>query len=230
MQKFPFKNGLSLTIEYTECTSSFFRNLVASVCSKQAKSADPQWRKLIPLERQFHSKKLSFFHKKEAEHSFELALSICVLYLRIFNREIQKFSLEKRGGGGLKTCLWWTIIMITKIPGEVSTPLHLPYRYLSKIRSRVRIWRAGQHTPTTIYQELPPPPPPLGVLPYTCLTGIGLKLLVFSITPFKIDQNKKQNPSIDKFQNLGNERRKICKDPRQGSGRRNISYTRVSKR
>ena len=32
-------------------------------------------------------------------------------------------------------------------------------------------------------------------------------LLVFSVTPFKIDQNKKQNRSIDKVQNLGNERR-----------------------
>ena len=32
-------------------------------------------------------------------------------------------------------------------------------------------------------------------------------LLVFSVTPFKIDQNKKQNPLIDKVQNLGNERR-----------------------
>ena len=33
------------------------------------------------------------------------------------------------------------------------------------------------------------------------------KLLVFSATPFKIHQNKKQNRSIDKVQNLGNERR-----------------------
>ena len=32
-------------------------------------------------------------------------------------------------------------------------------------------------------------------------------LLVFSVTPFKIDQNKNQNHSIDKVQNLGNERR-----------------------
>ena len=30
-------------------------------------------------------------------------------------------------------------------------------------------------------------------------------LLVFSVTPFKIDQNKNQNRSIDKVQNLGNE-------------------------
>ena len=32
-------------------------------------------------------------------------------------------------------------------------------------------------------------------------------LLVFSVTPSKIDQNKNQNHSTDKVQNLGNERR-----------------------
>ena len=37
----------------------------------------------------------------------------------------------------------------------------------------------------------------------------------FGVTPFKIDQNKDQNRSLDKVQNLGNERRYIHKDPRQ---------------
>ena len=41
-----------------------------------------------------------------------------------------------------------------------------------------------------------------------------------------IDRNKNKNRSIDKVQNLGNERRYIYKDPRQDSGQRNISYTR----
>ena len=31
--------------------------------------------------------------------------------------------------------------------------------------------------------------------------------LVFSVTPFKVDQNKNQNHSAGKVQNLGNERR-----------------------
>ena len=50
----------------------------------------------------------------------------------------------------------------------------------------------------------------------------------FSITPFKIDRLKIKNQilSIDKVQNLGNERRYIYKDPRQDSGQRNILYTR----
>ena len=34
-------------------------------------------------------------------------------------------------------------------------------------------------------------------------------LLVFSVTPFKIDENKNEDLSIDKVQNLGNERRYI---------------------
>ena len=51
-------------------------------------------------------------------------------------------------------------------------------------------------------------------------------LLVFSVTPFKIDQNKNPNRSIDKVRNLGNERRYIYKDPGQDSGEMNISYTR----
>ena len=57
-----------------------------------------------------------------------------------------------------------------------------------------------------------------------------MQLLVFSVTPFKIDQNKNENRSIDKVQNLGNERRYIYKDPRQDSGQRNISYTRYPKK
>ena len=48
--------------------------------------------------------------------------------------------------------------------------------------------------------------------------------------PFKIDQNKDQNRSIDKVQNLGIERRYIYNDPRQDSGQRNISYTRYLKK
>ena len=52
------------------------------------------------LERQFHSEKLSFVHKKETEHSFELSLSICVFYRRIFNLECKTLVL--------KTATWWT--------------------------------------------------------------------------------------------------------------------------
>ena len=47
------------------------------------------------------------------------------------------------------------------------------------------------------------------------------QLLVFSVTPFKIDENKNKIRSIDKVRNLGNGRRYISKDPRQDSGQRN---------
>ena len=56
-------------------------------------------------------------------------------------------------------------------------------------------------------------------------TYILTVLLVFSVTPFKIDQNKNQNRSIYKVRKLGNERRKIYKDPRRDSGQQNIPYT-----
>ena len=56
------------------------------------------------------------------------------------------------------------------------------------------------------------------------------QLLVFSFTPFKIDQNKNQNHSTDKVQNVGNERRYIYKDPRQDLGRRNNLYTRYPRK
>ena len=47
------------------------------------------------LERQFHNEKLSFVHEKESEHSFELSLSICIFYRRIFNVEMQNFGLNE---------------------------------------------------------------------------------------------------------------------------------------
>ena len=64
----------------------------------------------------------------------------------------------------------------------------------------------------------------------TFIDKYNILLLVFSVMPFKIDQNQNQNRPIDKVQNLGNERRYIYKDPRQDSGQRNISYTRYPKK
>ena len=68
-----------------------------------------------------------------------------------------------------------------------------------------------------------------GAIESVLFNGVSI-LLVFRVTPFKIDQNKNQGRSIDKVQNLGNERRYIYKDPRQDSGQRNISYTRYRKK
>ena len=79
------------------------------------------------LERQFHSEKLSFVHKKETEHSFELSLSICVFYRRIFNLEMQNFSLENHHMMNARQpfCWWMTFT-------KVSNPfLPSPHKWLT---------------------------------------------------------------------------------------------------
>ena len=67
------------------------------------------------LERQFHSEKLSFVHKKETEHSFELSLSICVFYRRIFNLEMQNFSLVNHHMMNARQpfCWWMTFTKVS---------------------------------------------------------------------------------------------------------------------
>ena len=67
------------------------RTYLAAMLVQNVRSVE---NKVESLERQCYSEKLSFIHKKETEHSFELSLSICVFYLRIFNLEMQNFSLE----------------------------------------------------------------------------------------------------------------------------------------
>ena len=57
-----------------------------------------------------------------------------------------------------------------------------------------------------------------------------LELLVFSVTPFKIDQNKNQNRSIGKVQNLEMKAGTCTKTLAKFSGQRNISYTRYLKK
>ena len=77
-----------------ECTLSFFRNLATSVGSKKPSAlVRREEDKAEFLERQFNTEKLSFAHKKESEHSFKLCLPTCVFYQRIFNLEIQNYSL-----------------------------------------------------------------------------------------------------------------------------------------
>ena len=83
----------------------FFDHRVRNVPQVSSETSLPRWlktsqalrsveNKVESLERQCYSEKLSFVQKKETEHSFELSLSICVFYRRIFNLEMQNFSLE----------------------------------------------------------------------------------------------------------------------------------------
>ena len=75
--------------------------------------------------------------------------------------------------GGILFYSWYRSFSDSKVPWYFLT---LPNRYWSEIWSRVRIWRVGRHTPTTNYKQL----------------------LVFIVTPFKIDQNENQNRWTDK--------------------------------
>ena len=51
----------------------------------------------------------------------------------------------------------------------------------------------------------------------------------FSVSAFKIDWNTNQKHSIDYVQNLGKERRSICKAPHHDSGHSNFSSARYAK-
>ena len=81
------------------------------------------------LERQFHSKKLLFVHKKETEHSFEFSLSVCVFYLCIFNLEMQNFSLENHHMINTRQpfCWWMTFTKVSH-PFPPSPPKWLTWR------------------------------------------------------------------------------------------------------
>ena len=116
-----------MTIEYTECTSSFFRltSLPRLVQTTPRALIRRQENKVEFLERQFHKEKLSFVRKKETEHSFEFSLSICVFYRCIFNLQIQNFSLENHHMmKARQPCCWW--MTFTK----VSNPPLPPHPYV----------------------------------------------------------------------------------------------------
>ena len=91
------KTYFSLIIEYGMYLKCLQKRVNLAALLVQNKPSAPIRRvenKVEFLDRQFHSEKLLFVHKKETEHSFELSLSICVFYRRIFNLEMQNFSLE----------------------------------------------------------------------------------------------------------------------------------------
>ena len=67
--------------------------------------------------------------------------------------------------------------------------------------------------------------------PCFMLRGRGTHIAGFQCHAIQTtSQNKNQNRSIDKVQNLANKSRYIYKDPRQDSDQRNFSYTRYPKK
>ena len=80
---------------------------------------------------------------------------------------MKKHSTLDSNTSSFNGCLRSTCVIVTKLVIDSvnhqdnenprgSTLLHLPYRYWSEISSRVRIWRASQHTPTSNSRECPP--------------------------------------------------------------------------
>ena len=67
---------------------------------------------------QLHSEKLSFAHKKETEHSFELSLFICVFYRAYFQSWNTKFSLENHNMMNARQpfCWWITVSEVSNPP------------------------------------------------------------------------------------------------------------------
>ena len=114
----------------------------------------------------------------------------------------------------------------------------------SSLRNHTRFQTKMGKVYTRFQTKTPQKPYPMGRHIPTCALGLRegqdlghsfSQLLVFNVTPFKAFewrgtenqyQNQNHNRSIEKVNNLGNERRYINKDPSQNSGQRNISYTR----
>ena len=94
IQNFPFKNVLSLTMEY-RMYLTFLQKLRCLGWFKTSQALHREENKVEFLEWQFHNEKLSFVHKKETEHSFEPSLSIV-------------FSILKCKTLVLKTTMWRT--------------------------------------------------------------------------------------------------------------------------
>ena len=80
------------------------------------------------LEREFQSEKLSFVHKEESEHSFELSLSTCVFYRRIFNIEMQNFTLKSHHmmNSSQPFCWRMTSTKVSNSPASSPPPMWLP--------------------------------------------------------------------------------------------------------
>ena len=107
---FPFKNVL------------FFDHRVRNVPQVSSETSLPWLVQNKPsenevefLERQFHSEKLLFVHKKDTEHSFELSLSICAFHQRTFKLEMQTFSLENHHIMNARQpfCWWMTFTKVS---------------------------------------------------------------------------------------------------------------------
>ena len=80
IHKFPFKNVIFLAIEYKMYLKSLAKTSLSWLHFKIDHGLRLEENKVEFLEGRFLDEKLPFLHKKKAEHSFELSLSIfCLL-------------------------------------------------------------------------------------------------------------------------------------------------------
>ena len=104
---------------YTECTSSFFRNFAASVGSKQAKRPDLPWRKQgwIP-QKTIHRESSRLSTKRKLSILLNFLFPSVVFYRRIFNLEIQNFSLQNHHMMNARQsfCWWLTFTRVSNPP------------------------------------------------------------------------------------------------------------------
>ena len=127
------KTYFSLIIEY-----GMYLNCLQKprflVCSKQAKRSDPQKTRLNS------SKDNVIANPQETEHSFELSLSICVFYRRIFNLEMQNFSLVNNHMMNARQpfCCWMTFTTVSN-PFLPSPPKIMVDMTIGRFRGS-RVW------------------------------------------------------------------------------------------
>ena len=125
-----------MIIEY----GMYLRCLAALVGSKQVKRSDPPCRKQGWIAwKIIYSEKLSFVHKRETEHSFELPLSICIFYRRIFNLEMQMvdMTIGRLWGSGV-----WVIFTDLVCIGRIFSQTSLELEIFSLTYNGVRIFSA----------------------------------------------------------------------------------------
>ena len=108
------------TIEYTECTSSFFRNLASLVGLKQAKRSDPPWRKQdwIPRNDNFIAKSSRLPTKRKLSILLNFLFSF-VSFIRVFS--ILKYkTLDHPMMNVRQPFCWW--MSVTKVSNPLLPP------------------------------------------------------------------------------------------------------------
>ena len=129
IHKFPFKNVIVLAIEY----KMYLKNFTALVAFHN-RPCTPSWRKQGWIPRRMISWwNLHFLHKKKAEHSFDLSLSIfCLLtvYFKPWNAELLSWNICMVIAQQPFCWKWMSVTKVSKCgKSEYSQALNASYRF-----------------------------------------------------------------------------------------------------